>query len=311
MNTLEIKDVVKHFESVKALDGVNLEVGQGSITGLLGPNGAGKTTLIRIINNILTPDRGEVRINGQRVSMANTKLLGYLPEERGLYEKMCVEDQILYFGRLKGGDPRRLREVMTEYLNLFELEGQQRRQLRQLSKGNQQKVQIIATLVHEPQFVVLDEPFSGFDPLNGVLLRELVRRLSDKGTSIMLSSHNMEAVEDMCSHIVLINKGKVILDGAIGDLLAANRDGSLIVTTASILQESMLCDNPCVLNVEKLNQSQRRKGYRYRVEKSPGARNNEVLDAVAMQSDVLHFEEQLPSLTDIFIKYTDHVAVNK
>ena len=189
MNILEIDSLVKNYASTKALDNVSFSVGQGEICGLLGPNGAGKTTLLRIINSILVSDSGSVLINGVPASLEAGKQIGYMPEERGLYEKLKVEDQILYFGQLKGGDLPRLRVVMNEYMEIFNLQGQGKRKVKELSKGNQQKVQIIATLVHEPSLVILDEPFSGFDPINGALLQDLISRLREKGSTIMLSSH--------------------------------------------------------------------------------------------------------------------------
>lgn len=163
MEILQIDGLVKHYASTKALDNVSLSVAKGEICGLLGPNGAGKTTILRIINNLLVSDAGSVLVNGIPASLEASRNIGYMPEERGLYDKMRVEDQILYFGQLKGGDKARLRNVMGEYMEIFNLTGQGKRKIKELSKGNQQKVQIIATLVHEPELVILDEPFSGFD----------------------------------------------------------------------------------------------------------------------------------------------------
>ena len=174
---LKIENVTKRFSEVVALDNVSLEVEQGSILGLLGPNGAGKTTLLRIINGLLTIDSGSVRILGKDVSLATSGHIGYMPEERGLYDNMSIENQIMFFGLLKGGNEARMKEVMAEYLELFNLSGNEKRKVKELSKGNQQKVQIISTLVHEPELVILDEPFSGFDPINGMLLQELIDRL--------------------------------------------------------------------------------------------------------------------------------------
>ena len=205
-NILEIKNLRKNFGSKQALDDVSFNVERGSIVGLLGPNGAGKTTLLRIINGIMVSDSGEALINGSPASLETSRHIGYMPEERGLYDKMRVEDQIMYFGRLKGGEKGRLRDVMAEYLELFNLTADRRRRVKELSKGNQQKVQIISTLVHEPELVILDEPFSGFDPINGQLLQTLIERLHDRGVTIMLSSHNMPAIEEMCSDIALINR---------------------------------------------------------------------------------------------------------
>ncbi len=301
---LEVSHLRKNFGSKQALDDVSFSVERGSICGLLGPNGAGKTTLLRIINGIMVNDSGVALINGEPASLKTSQLIGYMPEERGLYDKMRVEDQILYFGQLKGGDKKRLREVMAEYLDLFNLSDDRRRRVKELSKGNQQKVQIISTLVHEPELVILDEPFSGFDPINGQLLQTLIERLHDRGVTIMLSSHNMPAIENMCSDIALINKGKLLVKDTIENIKEKNKDNSLILTTSSPLSIDILKDSGIISDITPAKPVNWRKGYAYKVNKNPGKSNMDLLDAVAIQSDIVHFEEALPSLTDIFIKYT-------
>lgn len=301
---LQIRNLRKFFGEKRALNDVSFDVEKGSITGLLGPNGAGKTTLLRIINGIMVSDGGEALINGTPASLETTGMLGYMPEERGLYDKMRVEDQIMYFGQLKGGEKKRLREVMKEYLQLFNLYDDRRRKVKELSKGNQQKVQIISTLVHEPELVILDEPFSGFDPINGQLLQELIARLHDRGTTIMLSSHNMPAIEEMCSDIALIDHGNLLVKDSIENIKEANKDETLLLTTRTPLVTDTLLDNGIVTDIKSIHPVNWRKGYAYSVRKKEGTSNMDLLDAVAFQSDVLHFEEKLPSLTDIFIKYT-------
>lgn len=303
-NILEINGLTKHFGGLRALDNVSFNVEKGSILGLLGPNGAGKTTLLRIINGIMVSDSGSAEIFGKPVSLKTTGHIGYMPEERGLYDTMRVEDQILYFGQLKGGNKKRLREVMNEYLELFNLSGDKRRLVKELSKGNQQKVQIISTIVHEPELVILDEPFSGFDPINGALLQELIGRLHDRGVTIMLSSHNMPAIEGMCSDIALINKGQLLVKDSIRDIKELNKDDSLILTTKSPLSLPLMLDSGVVESIEPVDSLNWRKGYAYNVRKIAGKSNMDLLDAAAIQSDVIHFEEKLPSLTEIFIKYT-------
>lgn len=303
-NILEINGLTKHFGGLRALDNVSFNVEKGSILGLLGPNGAGKTTLLRIINGIMVSDSGSAEIFGKPVSLKTTGHIGYMPEERGLYDTMRVEDQILYFGQLKGGNKKRLREVMNEYLELFNLSGDKRRLVKELSKGNQQKVQIISTIVHEPELVILDEPFSGFDPINGALLQELIGRLHDRGVTIMLSSHNMPAIEGMCSDIALINKGQLLVKGSIQDIKELNKDDSLILTTKAPLSLPLMLDSGVVESIEPADSLNWRKGYAYNVRKIAGKSNMDLLDAAAIQSDIIHFEEKLPSLTEIFIKYT-------
>lgn len=304
MNILEVENLRKHFGELLALNDVSFSIEEGSICGLLGPNGAGKTTLLRIINAILVSDGGTVRVKGEPVSLATSPFIGYMPEERGLYDQMRVEDQIIYFGRLKGGEKSRLKEVMREYIDLFNLTGQEKRRVKELSKGNQQKVQIIATLVHEPELVILDEPFSGFDPINGAILQELISRLHDRGTTIMLSSHNMPAIEEMCSDIALINHGNLLVKDSIQNIKEMHKDNSLLLTTEKPLSIPMLMDSGKVEHIEPTSTKQWRKGNAYRILKRPDVRNLDILDAVAIQSEILHFEEALPSLTDIFISYT-------
>lgn len=304
MNVLEINHLTKHFANTKALDDVSLSVSEGSICGLLGPNGAGKTTLLRIINGILAFDTGDVTVLGQPVSLRVASEIGYMPEERGLYDKMRVEDQILYFGQLHGGKPAELRPVMNEYLTLFNLDGQQKRRVKELSKGNQQKVQIISTLVHNPKLVILDEPFSGFDPINGQILTELISRLHDRGTTIILSSHNMPAIEEMCSDIALINHGHLLVSDTISNLKESNKDGSILLTTRRPMNEAMLLDSNLVETVESTTPHEWRKGNAYRIMKKEGISNSALISEIAMQSEILHFEEALPSLNDIFLKYT-------
>ena len=303
-NILEIRNLRKFFGDKRALNDVSFDVKRGSITGLLGPNGAGKTTLLRIINGIMVSDGGEALINGTPASLETTSLIGYMPEERGLYDKMRVEDQIMYFGQLKGGDKKRLRVVMDEYLDLFNLTADRRRRVKELSKGNQQKVQIISTLVHEPELVILDEPFSGFDPINGQLLEELIDRLHKRGATIMLSSHNMPAIEEICSDIALINKGNLLVNDSIMNVKENNKDNSLLLTTASPIDTNILMDSGVITDIRTTKPQNWRKGEAYRIIKAEGKSNMNLLDEVALQSDILHFEEALPSLTDIFLKYT-------
>ena len=285
----------------RALDDVSLTIPTGCICGLLGPNGAGKTTLLRIVNNILIADEGEVEVLGHPVSMDHTSpLVGYMPEERGLYDNMRIEDQILYFGRLKGGDPKRLREVMVEYLELFNLGDDRRRKIKELSKGNQQKVQIISTLVHEPEVVMLDEPFSGFDPINGELLRQLIDRLHQRGTTIILSSHNMDAVEKMCDRIAMINHGRIMVDGRLEEIKESHRDGSLTLVTRNKLHLPLLESSGVTESITPIDS---RRGAAYRVTLATGHTNADLLREASIQGDVIRFEENLPTLNDIFLRY--------
>lgn len=306
MNILEIENLTKCFGSLRALDNVSFGIREGSICGILGPNGAGKTTLLRIINGILTIDTGNVKILGENASIKASRNIGYMPEERGLYDTMRMADQIMYFGQLKGGNPKRLRLVMNEYLEMFNLKGQEKRRLKELSKGNQQKVQIICTLVHEPKLVILDEPFSGFDPLNGQILQQILERLREKGSTIILSSHNMPAIEEMCSDIVLVDHGHILVADSMTNIKENHKDNTLLLTTSTELSKPLLLAGGAVTEVEQINNLNWRRGFAYKLKRNPMHSNNDVIDSVAMQSQILHFEEALPSLKDIFISYTSH-----
>lgn len=306
MNILEIQGLVKRYGNHLALDGINLQVPSGSVFGLLGPNGAGKTTLLRIINSILVSDSGSVTIDGNPASLDITsKILGYMPEERGLYPKMRVDEQIMYFGKLKGAEIDALRHTMQEYMDIFNIAEQDRhRKVEELSKGNQQKVQIIATLVHEPKLIILDEPFSGFDPINGQLLQSLIERLREKGRTIILSSHNMPAIEEMCTHIALINKGRLLLSGELEEIKEKHRNGCLILCTANPLNLPLAMDSGLIETITPYTGYVRRKAHAYAIMPRQGVNNNDILNAVSIQASIVAFEELLPSLSELFISYT-------
>ena len=266
MNILEIQNLSKTYGERKALDNVCLSVEKGAVYGLLGPNGAGKTTLLRIINSILVSDSGSVKIAGKEAELGVTSsILGYMPEERGLYPKMRVDE---------------------------------------LSKGNQQKVQILSTIVHEPQLIILDEPFSGFDPINGQLLTNLISRLRERECTVILSSHNMPAIEEMATHIALVNKGKILLDGDITDLKHANKSGEIAVTVSMPISEELALDSPAIKSITRMADNKHRHGVNYSIRPAENACNNDIILALALQANILRFEEVLPSLTDLFLKYT-------
>lgn len=305
MKILEIENVSKSYGDLKALDNVSLSIEEGSVYGMLGPNGAGKTTLLRIINSILAHDSGTVKIAGETAALGKTsRLLGYMPEVRGLYPKMRVMEQIMFFGRIKGADKETLRRNMKEFMDIFHIPlSDGRRRVEELSKGNQQKVQIIATIVHQPRLIILDEPFSGFDPINGQLLTDLIERLRQSRSTIMLSSHNMPAIEGMATHIGLVNHGRILLDGKLDDIRESHKEGIFNLTVTTPLNIPLLNDSGAVASVEPSEGHNRHRGYHYRLRPAAGKGNNDVLDAVATQSTIVAFEEALPTLNDIFIKY--------
>lgn len=310
-NILKISNLKKSYGDLTALNEISLSVRRGDIFGLLGPNGSGKTTMLRIINSILVPDSGEVLINGRPAELGiTTRNIGYMPEERGLYPKMRVDEQILYFGRLKGCDKETLRRNMAEYMDIFNIpENDRHRKVEELSKGNQQKVQILATVVHQPELIILDEPFSGFDPINGRLLTDLIARLQEKESTIILSSHNMPAIEDMATSIALINKGNLLVCGDVDDIKDANKTGLLEIVTSAPLSVELALDSTAIKDIIPVA-SKRKNTFAYRIVPASISSNNDILAAIAMQGNILRFEEMLPSLNELFINYTQNATGN-
>ena len=218
MAIIECKNVCKNFGEKVALDHVSLEIPEGQIFGLLGPNGAGKTTLIRIINRITIPTEGEILFNGRPITQADVARIGYMPEERGLYRKMKVGDQAMYLAQLRGMSYRDAAHELKEWFVRFGIQDWWHKKVEELSKGMAQKVQFITTVAHKPSLMILDEPFSGFDPVNADLIRKEILRLKDEGATIILSTHNMESVEELCDEIALINKAKLVVTGGTDDI---------------------------------------------------------------------------------------------
>lgn len=214
----EAKEVTKTYQNHVALNNVSLSVPEQSVFGLLGPNGAGKTSLIRIINQITAPDKGDIFINGEKLKPEHIKVIGYLPEERGLYKKMKVGEQAMYLAQLKGMDKRTAKNELNNWFEKFEISAWWNKKVEELSKGMAQKVQFITTVLHKPKIIILDEPFSGFDPINANLIKAEILKLRDEGSSIFLSTHNMSSVEEICDHMALINKSKKVLDGKVSDV---------------------------------------------------------------------------------------------
>lgn len=225
MEILQAEHLTKRFTNHVALDDVSVSIPQGSIFGLLGPNGAGKTTFIRIITHITAPDSGCVVFNGHQLTQADIDKIGYLPEERGLYKKMRVGQQAMFFARLKGLSAADARRRLKEWFERLEIESWWDHKVDELSKGMAQKVQFIVTVLHEPKLLIFDEPFSGFDPINAQVLKNEILRLRDNGATVIFSTHNMESVEALCDHITLINQGHNILSGAVAEIRQANGQG--------------------------------------------------------------------------------------
>ena len=238
MGLIQCKDVCKSFGEKVALDHVSVDIPKGKIFGLLGPNGAGKTTLIRIINRITIPNKGEVLFDGRPITQDDIEKIGYLPEERGLYRKMKVGEQAMYFAQLKGMSSREAAKELKKWFVRFGIESWWNKKVEELSKGMAQKVQFITTVVHKPSLLILDEPFSGFDPVNAQIIREEILRLRDEGATIILSTHNMESVEELCDNIALINKSHVVITGGVDEIRHkyGNNNVELVYTSSTAIE---------------------------------------------------------------------------
>lgn len=298
MALIECKNVCKNFGTKVALDNVSLDVPEGKIYGLLGPNGAGKTTMIRIINRITIPNSGEVLFNGRPITQRDVEKIGYLPEERGLYRKMEVGDQAMYLAQLKGMSEKDARAELKKWFVKFGIQDWWKKKVEELSKGMAQKVQFITTVVHKPSLMILDEPFSGFDPVNAELIRKEILELKEQGSTIILSTHNMESVEELCDNIALINKSHLVLSGGVDEIRRqyGNNHVELIYSGENALAPveglfSVISDaddngrHTAVLSLDY------------------EGLGNEVLTAVIGQGLLVNsFKELLPRMNDIFIK---------
>lgn len=298
MALIECKNVCKNFGTKVALDNVSLDVPEGKIYGLLGPNGAGKTTMIRIINRITIPNSGEVLFNGRPITQRDVEKIGYLPEERGLYRKMEVGDQAMYLAQLKGMSEKDARAELKKWFVKFGIQDWWKKKVEELSKGMAQKVQFITTVVHKPSLMILDEPFSGFDPVNAELIRKEILELKEQGATIILSTHNMESVEELCDNIALINKSHLVLSGGVDEIrrqygnnhveLIYSGDNALAPVDGLFSVISDADDNGRHTAVLSLDHE---------------GLGNEVLTAVIGQGLLVNsFKELLPRMNDIFIK---------
>ena len=292
---LEAQNVVKRYAGHTALSGVSIQVPQGSIFGLLGPNGAGKTSLIRIINQITGPDEGQIILDGERLQPKHIEVIGYLPEERGLYKKMKVGEQLLYLAQLKGMPKAEAVEKLNAWFIKFDIKGWWDKNVEDLSKGMQQKTQFIATIVHEPKLVILDEPFSGFDPINANLLKDEILALKEKGTTIIFSTHRMESVEELCDNIALINKSKVVLSGEKKEVKNRFRDNTFNLEYSGALAPiEGVFEILSAKNVEGITKA--------KVRLLDGTNANQFLGQAIQQVDLKAFNENIPSFNEIFIK---------
>lgn len=302
MELFSAHHIHKDYGPTKALNDVSISVKEGSIFGLLGPNGAGKTTLIRIINQITAPDQGEVILHGKRMTSDDVSKIGYLPEERGLYKKMKIGEQAVYLAQLKGLSRRDALRNLKYWFEKFDIVAWWDKKVEELSKGMQQKVQFIATVVHNPSLLIFDEPFSGFDPINANLIKQEILELRNKGATIIFSTHNMGTVEDLCDHIALINKSRKILDGPVNEVKDQYKSNIFEVTYKGEFQDiqSML-DSSCII----LGHSEKGSINSLRVQHVNGSNSNQLLRILMNSAEIVSFNEVIPSMNDVFIKVVE------
>lgn len=297
MNALQTIEVTKSYTNHKALDKVSIEVKKQSIFGLLGPNGAGKTTLIRIINMISSRDEGKILLNGHPIRREDIKSIGYLPEERGLYKKMKVGEQAVYLARLKGMSKNDAVKELKIWFDKFEIGSWWNRKVEELSKGMQQKVQFIVTVLHKPNLLIFDEPFSGFDPINVNILKEEILNLRNEGSTVIFSTHNMASVEELCDNIALINNSKMILSGEIHEVKNRFKEHIFEVIYRSPKELLFADQHIDIQSIESRNNEQIS-----RIKINGNVSANELLSQILPQVEIVSFQEILPSINDIFIK---------
>jgi len=299
MNLLVAENIEKRYAAHLALQNVNIAVKKGSIFGLLGPNGAGKTSLIRIINQITGPDKGLVTFNGERLNPTHVQRIGYLPEERGLYKKMKVGEQALYLVQLKGVSKKEAVPRLKEWFEKFDILSWWNKKVEELSKGMQQKIQFIVTILHNPELLIFDEPFSGFDPINTQLIKNEILSLKEKGATIIFSTHNMESVEELCDEIALINKSRVILDGVVSEIKNRYRSYEYVVS----FDGHQDCLNACEKTFFSITDSLQRGDMTFaRFKTDDNIPASELLKALVPHISIRSFNEVIPSMNDIFIK---------
>ena len=295
---LRLSNLKKYYATQKAVDDISFEIQKGSIFGLLGPNGAGKTTLLRMITGIFYPDGGDIILDGKPFnSIDDIQKIGYMPEERGLYKKMKIGEQALYLAQLKGLSKAEATEKIKYWFKKFEMETWWNKKVEDLSKGMSQKLQFVITVLHEPKLIILDEPFSGLDPLNANLIKEEIYNLAKKGATIIFSTHRMEQVEEICDHIVLMNLGKKILDGTVTDIKQQFKENNFLIQTDN---EVTINSNPIFTTVSNTHN-------KILVKINEGYQSNDVLKYLLQENvNIVAYNELLPSLNDIFIKLVEN-----
>lgn len=295
-NILEVSHLKKHFSGQKAVEDISFSIQQGSVFGLLGPNGAGKTTLLRMITGIFFPDEGSIKLHGQPFEpLRDNQLIGYMPEERGLYKKMKIGEQALYLAQLKGLSKNEALENIKSWFIKFHMESWWNKKVEDLSKGMSQKLQFVTTVVHNPKLIILDEPFSGLDPVNANLIKDEIFRLAKEGATIIFSTHRMEQVEEICDHIVLVNKGEKILDGTVHKIKQDFKENIFEIR----FDEQILAEHTAIHLFDVNNN----KGNTLSIRINEGFSNNDVIQFFINKNlTIRSFNEVLPTLNDIFIR---------
>lgn len=300
---LKIENIVKQYANHRALDNVSLDVEAGCIFGLLGPNGAGKTSLIRIINQITAPDEGSVYINGERLNPSHINKIGYLPEERGLYKKMEIGEQMLYLAQLKGLTRKEAAQRCNYWFEKMEMQTWWKKKVEDLSKGMQQKVQFVATVIHEPELIILDEPFSGFDPINAEVIKNEILELNQKGATIIFSTHRMESVEQLCDSIALINKSKKVLDGRLRDIKNSYRSNTFSIEYSGNEINDGVQDLFTVICSSKLENTNC-----ITIKLNNGIQVNDALLYLIPLVQIYQLTEVIPTINEIFIQQVSGIT---
>ena len=300
-NILEVNNVVKKYGDYTALNNVSLAVPSGSIYGLLGPNGAGKTTLIRIINQITMPDSGKVLLDGKVLNPNHIQYIGYLPEERGLYKTMKVGEQCLYLAQLKGLSHQEAKKQLQYWFEKFGSQEWWNKKIQELSKGMAQKIQFVVTVLHQPKLLILDEPFSGFDPVNANLIKDEIIELNKKGTSIIFSTHRMESVEEMCNHIALIHKSNKLIEGKLNDVKQQYRSNTFQIGILTNNIEGLMYQLTQKFEVGQTHFKSLNEDIKLEINVGNHS-SNELLSILTNFGQVTHFVEKIPSVNDIFIQ---------
>jgi ABC-2 type transport system ATP-binding protein len=294
---ISIRNIVKQYAGQRALDNVSLEIEKGKVFGLLGPNGAGKTSLIRIINQITAPDSGEVLFNGEKLHQLHAEKIGYLPEERGLYKRMEIGEQILYLAQLKGMKKEEALRRAKYWFQKLEIEGWWNKKIEELSKGMQQKAQFVATVLHEPELLILDEPFTGFDPVNAEIIKNEILELNKKGATIIFSTHRMESVEELCDSIALLHKSHKLLDGKMKTIKNSFRNGGYLLEYSG---ERIAVGNNAPFAIQ--NDKNIEDGWQMNIKINPGMQVNDVLQYLIPRVAIKRIEEIIPTMNEIFIQ---------